>query len=82
MWVKSENSEPVAPPEVERSGRTVIVRRRFKAVAATADRSAHYEYDEWQMSAEQYEVYQDSETQIRELSDALVELAEIVTEVL
>lgn len=40
----------------------------------------HYEYEEWQMPKEQYEIYKEFETQMSEQSDALVELAELITE--
>lgn len=82
MWIKSENGEPIAPAAIERSGNNVIVRRRFQFVEATDDKPEHYEYDEWQMTAEQFEVYQAFETQMNEQSDALVELAELIAEVL
>lgn len=78
MWTRSSNGEAVKPEAVERSGNNVIVRKHFNFIADTTDFPAHWEYDEWQMTAEQYEVYQDFESQIREQSDALVELAELI----
>lgn len=57
MWVRSENSEPIMPPEVEYSGDYVIVRKGFALIQATDEFPAHYEYDEWQMTKEQYEIY-------------------------
>lgn len=82
MWVKSENDRPIRPESVEQSGNIVIVRRGFKLVEATEDQEAHYEYDEWQMTAEQYEVYQSLQGIIKEQEDALVELAELISEVM
>lgn len=49
-------------------------------VEATEDKPSHYEYDEWQMTKEQYQVYQVLEQQITEQDDALVELAELFAE--
>ena len=82
MWVKSENSEPIIPAALERSGSNVILRRRFQHVEATEDRPEHYEWEEWQMTADQFEVYHDFEQQINEQSDALIELAELISEVI
>ena len=76
MFQKSENDRPVKPASVERSGNVVIVRNGFKLAGD------HYEYDEWQMTAEQYEVYQSLEVTIKEQEDALVELAELISEVM
>lgn len=78
MWTRSSNAEPVKPEAIERSGGHVILRKHFKFVTDTEDFTAHWEWDEWQMTADQYEVYQDFESQIREQSDALVELAEMI----
>lgn len=46
-------------------------------ITATAEIPEHYEYDEWQMTKEQYEVYADMERSMLDQSDALVELAEL-----
>ena len=80
MWVRAENSDTAKPAAIERSGSHVIVRKNFHAVEATEERGAHWEFDEWQMTDEQYEVYQDFEGQITERDDALVELAELCAE--
>ena len=69
MWTKSENSEPIVPLAVEYSGDQVILRKGFQLVEATEEKPSHYEYDEWQMPKEQYDIYQNFET----LSDALTE---------
>ena len=82
MWQKSNNSESVRPLETERSGNHVIVRRNIKPVAAAEDMPAHYEWDEMQLTAEQYEVYQQFEQRIKENEDALVELAGLISEVM
>lgn len=80
MWVKTENSERVVPAAVEVSGSNVIVRRRFELVSASEGKPEHYEYEEWQMTGEQYKVYQALEKQINEQDDALIELAELFAE--
>ena len=82
MWRYSENSEAVRPEAFERSVEQVILRRNFRAVEATEEKPEHYEYEEWQMSAEQYEIYQNFEEAISEQSDALVELAGLISEVI
>lgn len=82
MWTRSENSRPVKPEEIERSCNIVIVRKGFTFVEATDEREAHYEYDEWQMTAEQYEVYETFKAQVDEQADALVELAGLISEVI
>lgn len=82
MWAKTENGEAVIPAAVEKSGNNVIVRKNFQLIEASEEKPEHYEYDEWQMTAEQYEVYRNLETMLTEQSDALVELAELISEVL
>jgi len=82
MWVRSENCESVQPAALERSGNNIIVRRNFRRIEATEERAEHYEYEEWQMTKEQYEVYQEFDAQVSEQSDALVELAELISEVI
>lgn len=81
MWRKTENSEAVRPPEKELCGDSAIIRRNYHRVAGTEETSEHWTYEEWQMSAEQYEVYQAFETQVAEQADALIELAEIISEI-
>ena len=81
MWQKSENSERTRPQSIEYSGNIVIVRRDFREVEATGDREAHWEWTEWQMTKDQYEVYQTFEIRAKEQEDALVELAGLISEV-
>ena len=69
-------------PEFEESGNNVILRKNFKFIEEKDEFPAHYECEEWQMTKEQYEVYQNFETLINEQSDALVELADMISEVL
>ena len=82
MWTRAENGEGVKPPAKEDSGGTVILRRDYTKVAATDEMPEHWEYDEWQMSIDQYEIYQYYESQIADQSDALIELAELISEVM
>lgn len=82
MWSKSENSEDRIPALLSYSGNYVIVRRNPHRIAETEDFPAHYEYEEWQMTREQYEVYKTMEASMREQDDALIELAGLVAEVL
>ena len=74
MWTKSENSNNVKPEEIEFSGNYVIVRKNFAVVEATEEIPEHWEYDEWQMTKEQYEIYQVVSSQ----GNALTELSEKV----
>lgn len=82
MWVRVSNGESVHPLAFEQAGNNVILRRNFRLVEAIEDKPTHYEYDEWQMTNEQYEVYQAFDAQVSEQSDALVELAELISEVM
>lgn len=82
MWRKSNNSENVRPLEKEVSGNNVILRKNFELVEASEDMPEHYEYDEWQMTEEQYEVYKYHEDMLNEQADALIELAELIAEVM
>lgn len=82
MWVRTENGESIQPLAFEQSGDNIILRRNFRLVEATEDKPTHYEYDEWQMTNEQHEVYQAFDAQVSEQSDALVELAELISEVI
>lgn len=80
MWIKTENSDLTKPKTMIRSGNRVILNRNFREVEATGETSAHYEYETWDMSAEQYEVYQYMEAQAEDQADALIELAELIAE--
>ena len=57
MWTKSENSESNKPLAVEECGEIVIVRRNYELIAATDERPEHWEYDECQMTRDQYAMY-------------------------
>ena len=80
MWIKSENSDAVKPEDIIVTENRVIMNRNFRKVEATEERGEHWEYETWDMSKEQYEVYQYMEEQAREQADAIIELAEIIAE--
>ena len=82
MWQKSENGESAKPAEIEKTNRSVIVRRNFRLIPADDDKPEHWTYEEWQMSAEQYEVYAAMVAETTDLSDALIEIADLVAEVI
>lgn len=82
MWQKSENGENVKPAEIEKSSLGVIVRRNFRLIPASEEMPEHWCYEEWQMSAEQYEVYAVMVSETADLSDALIEIADLVAEVI
>ena len=82
MWTRSENAELIRPLPVEESGDMVIVRKEIRKVEATEEMPEHYTWKEWQMSRRQYEVHQYHEQIEKEQSDAIIELAELVTEVM
>ncbi len=58
----------------------MILNRNFKKIAETEEYPEHWEFETWDMSMEQYEVYQYMEQQANEQADALIELAEIISE--
>ncbi len=78
MWIKSENSESTKPAALEPTVNGMIVRRNFREVAAIEDMPAHWTYEEWQMTKGQYDVYQAMSAENEDLSDALIELAEMI----
>ncbi len=58
MWIKSENSDAVKPIQLEPSVSGMIVRRDFHFVEADEEMPAHWQYEEWQMTTAQYEVWE------------------------
>lgn len=80
MWKKSENSESVMPKFMEVSGNSIILRRNFRFVEATEMLPEHYEYEECQMTKEQFEIYKVFESRLKEQDDALIELAGLIAE--
>lgn len=78
MWNKSSNASAVKPPEVSIDTSGVIVRRNYHHVQASGEDPEHWEWEEWQMSPEQYEVYLAMQAENADLSDALIELADLI----
>ena len=78
MWIKSENGESQKPSAIEYCGDCVIVRRRFSFIGETDEFPAHWEYEEWQMTRDQYEVYAIMQAQLIEQEDAILELADMI----
>ena len=78
MWQKASNGDSQKPPEVSIDSSGVIVTRNHRLIPATEDFPEHWEYEEAQMSHEAYKVYQQMKTENDELSDALIELAELI----
>ena len=62
MWNKSGNGESQKPPEVSIDPSGVVVRRNYNLVSATEEFPAHWEYEEAQMSKEQYEAWSSQNT--------------------
>ena len=83
MWQKSENSESRRPADIENTGRgVVIVRRNFHLIPADEERPEHWSYEEWQMTYDQYDVYRAMTAETADLSDALIEIADLLSEVI
>lgn len=79
MWIKSQNSEELRPPKFYQDNSGIILRRNFVFIEQESEEQpAHWEYEEWQMSKKQYEVYKYMQEQNNELTDALIELANLV----
>lgn len=78
MWRESENGDSLKPEAVEKSGDYVIVRRNFKLVPVTEEIPEHWTWEEWQMTKEQFEVYEPMQAKLVEQEDAILELADII----
>ena len=82
MWIRSANADKNKPLDVEFSGDWVIVRRNYKLVAETEDIPEHWEYDEWQMTSDQYDVYKVMMNEFTLQENAILELADLIGGVL
>jgi len=80
MWTRVENGDPMKPLEYEESGNNIIVRRAYHKIAADAEMPEHWSYEEWQMTREQYAVFDPLNSTIEEQSDVLAELGELFAE--
>ena len=74
MWTRSENGEATKPAEIEKSGNHVILRNDFELIPASDDMPEHWTYNEWQMTAEQYEVYAVMKAQNDALAGLITEM--------
>ena len=79
MWHKASNGDAVKPLAVSIDPSGVVVTKNHVLVPATDEFPAHWEYDEAQMSLEQYEAYafQDS---MNELNRADIDYLLMITE--
>ena len=82
MWIRSGNADRNKPLDVEFSGDWVIVRRNYKLVAETEDIPEHWEYVEWQMTSDQYDVYKVMMNEFTLQENAILELADLIGGVL
>lgn len=82
MWKKSENGESKKPAELESYPGGMIVRRNFRLIEASEEMPEYWSYEEWQMTSEQYEVYVVMMAENHDVSDALIELADLIAEVI
>ena len=57
MWTKASNSDSTEPLDVSVDASGVIVTKNHHLIPATEDVPMHWEYDEWQMTHDQYEVW-------------------------
>jgi hypothetical protein len=58
MWIKSQNSEKLRPSNIFEDKTAIIVRRNFNFIEEQdEEHPAHWEYEEWQMSKKQYEIF-------------------------
>lgn len=86
MWKRVSNSDSIKPLDIDEvsSQSKVYVRRNFVLIPASESETEgtqtpeHWEYDEWVMSKEQYEVYKVMKSEQEEQADAILELADIV----
>lgn len=58
MWIKSQNSEELRPDDFYQNDKGVIIRRNFIFIEQQGEEQpAHWEYEEWQMTKKQYDIY-------------------------
>lgn len=79
MWKKSSNGEAAKPAEVSIDASGVIVRKDYQLVAATDEMPEHWEYMEWQMTPEQYEVWNAQQAE-NEVNRADIDYLLMITE--
>ena len=78
MWIKSGNGDANKPLELEVNGDWYIIRKNFRLIDATEDMTEHWEYLEWQMTKEQYDVYHVMTSEFNLQENAILELADLI----
>ena len=87
-WYKSGNGENVKPPAIEEGKTYMYVRKDFELIPAKGEDEhfiipEHWEWMEQKIRKEDWEFYQtltDHTATLSDVEDALIELAEIITE--
>lgn len=87
MWTKQSSINDVKPPEIEEGKTFIRVRKDFILIPEKGEDEhkipAHWEWMEQKIRKEDWEFYQtliDHTTTLSDVEDALIELAEIITE--
>ena len=87
MWYKSGNDSSIKPPEIEEGKTYVYVRKNFILIPEKGEDEhkipAHWEWMDQKIRKEDWEFYQtltDHTATLSDVEDALIELAEIITE--
>lgn len=78
MWKKSENSNSVKPLEFEVGLSTIYLRKNFKLVEATDDRSEHWTYEELEIDKSIYPLYATLQDKIDEQNETIAEQDELL----
>ena len=87
MWTKQSSINDVKPPEIEDGKTFICVRKDFVLIPEKGEDEhkipAHWEWMEQKIRKEDWEFYQtltDHTATLSDVEDALIELAEIITE--
>lgn len=87
MWTKQSSINDVKPPEIEEGKTFIRVRKDFVLIPEKGEDEhkipAHWEWMEQKIRKEDWEFYQtltDHTATLSDVEDALIELAEIITE--
>ena len=87
MWTKQSSVNDVKPPEIQEGKTFIRVRKDFILIPEKGEDEhkipAHWEWMEQKIRKEDWEFYQtltDHTATLSDVEDALIELAEIITE--
>ena len=87
MWTKQSSINDVKPPEIDEGKTFIRVRKDFVLIPEKGEDEhkipAHWEWMEQKIRKEDWEFYQtltDHTATLSDVEDALIELAEIITE--